>query len=206
MKKLFLSGSVASHGNYFLAFEALGAELVTDSPERCDGLLLPGGPDIHPRHYGQEIDGSRGIREDLDAADFAIARRFIGERRPIIGICRGMQLINVAFGGTLHQDIAGHAAIDGRDSVHPVRTDDPLLSALYGERFPVNSCHHQSVDRLGCGLRAIAWADDGCVEAIRHETLPVFAVQWHPERLCGSFVRADAVEGAPLLERLLALF
>ena len=172
----------ANFENYRLALTSLGA-LLTEDPAAADALLLPGGGDVDPRRYGQEIDGSENIDPDRDARELALIDAFRGAGKPILGICRGHQLINVAFGGTLHQHIEGHSRIDGRDRIHASRTLDPLLTRLYGERFPVNSAHHQSVDRLAPGFEAVQWADDGTVEAMRHRTLPIFSVQWHPERL-----------------------
>ena len=203
MKQIYLCGNAADFANYCNAFAALGAAVMTDSPERCDLLLLPGGADVHPRFYGQEITGARGIDEARDLSELAAARRFIAAGRPILGICRGQQLLNVALGGTLHQHIEGHGPADGKDRVHPVHTEDAFFHALYGKRFPVNSCHHQSIDLLGEGLRPILWADDGCIEAVRHETLPIFAVQFHPERMCFAHARSDTVDGAALLAAVL---
>ena len=169
--------------NYYNALTALGAEVSYTDPETCDGLVLPGGGDVDPALYGQADEGCHGIDRERDENELAVLRRFIEWKKPVLGICRGCQLINVAFGGTLHQDIPGHGRTDGKDHQHEVTTKDPFLCAIYGERFIVNSAHHQSVDKLGEGLRALQWADDGTIEAIRHETLPIFAVQWHPERL-----------------------
>ena len=167
---------------YKNALLSLGASL-TEEPVEADALLLPGGGDIHPRRYGREIDGSTEIDEARDEEEFALLRRFLDAGKPVFGVCRGLQLINVAFGGTLHQHIEGHNRIDGQDRLHESRTNDPLLRALYGERFLVNSAHHQSIDALAEGFDAVQWAEDGTIEAIRHRTLPVFATQWHPERL-----------------------
>ena len=114
-----------------------------------------------------------------------------------MGICRGAQLINVALGGSLHQDIADHNRIDDTDRIHGSVTDDPVLMSLYGKSFMINSSHHQAADRLGEGLRAVQWSDDGIVEALRHESLPIFAVQWHPERL------RDPIDGWELIRHWL---
>lgn len=103
----------------------------------------------------------------------------------VLGICRGHQVINVFFGGTLVQDLPGHGAAGDIDRLHFVRTAASPLRELYGERHVVNSAHHQAVDRLGSGLRALQWAPDGTVEALCHRTLPVWGVQWHPERTGG---------------------
>ena len=169
--------------NYVAALTALGAEVRFADPESCDGLLLPGGWDVDPALYGQENRGSQGIDRALDRRETEAVRLFTALGRPILGICRGVQVINVAFGGTLHQDIPGHDRIGEKDRIHGSCTVDRELIGLYGQRFPVNSSHHQAVDLPGEGLRPVQWAEDGTVEALRHDTLPVFGVQWHPERL-----------------------
>ena len=94
-----------------------------------------------------------------------------------------MQSINVFFGGDLVQDWPGHSAVNGADRLHTVTTVPSPLQTLYDHRCTVNSSHHQIVGRLGHGLEALQWADDGAVEALRHRTLPVWGVQWHPERM-----------------------
>ena len=183
MKKVFLGWPSQPFANYTAALERLGAAVERRNAEACDALLLPGGGDIDPRRYGQRPTRSQDIDAARDACELALFRRFAAEGKPILGICRGLQLVNVALGGTLCQHIDGHSRADGADRRHLVRTDDALLLSLYGERFPVNSAHHQRAARLGVGLRAAAWAEDGTIEALRHEALPIFAVQWHPERL-----------------------
>ena len=196
MKRIYLSERLP---NYLAALSLLGLT-ATDDPESADALLLPGGGDVHPRFYGQHVDGAANIDEARDVRELALTRAFAATKKPIFGICRGSQIINVAFGGTLHQHIDGHSQLDGADRLHETHTDDALLRSLYGTRLTVNSAHHQSVDRLGIGLHAVQWADDGTVEALRHAALPIFAVQWHPERLCGTFERDDAVDGGLLLK------
>lgn len=169
---------------YAEALRALGAEACFEGLEACDGLLLPGGGDIDPARYGQKNLGSRDIDPERDALEFAALTTALRLGLPVLGICRGCQLINVALGGTLHQDIPDHSGLgEGVDRLHPSRTVDPMLIDLYGEEFIINSSHHQAVDRPGEGFRPVQWAPDGTVEAIRHETLPLFGVQWHPERL-----------------------
>ena len=184
MKKIFIGWSAQPFPRYIDVLTALGAPIEREDPDGCAALLLPGGADIHPRFYGQAVNGARDIDEARDTYEFAVFRRFFDTGKPIFGVCRGMQLINIALGGTLLQHIGGHDQIaEDVFDTHSVHTDDELLLRLGGERFVVNSAHHQAVDRLGAGLRAVAWADDGIVEAIRHETRPIFGVQWHPERL-----------------------
>ncbi len=195
MKTIYLSQPLP---NYLAALSLLGLS-AADTPETADALLLTGGGDIHPRFYGQPIAHAADIDEARDLRELALTHAFIARSAPIFGICRGLQVINVAFGGTLRQHIDGHGQVNGIGRLHETRTDDALLRSLYGAHFTVNSAHHQSVGRLGTSLHAVQWADDGTVEALRHATLPVFAVQWHPERLCGAFARRDAVDGALLL-------
>ena len=196
MKTIYLSQPLP---NYLAALTLLGLS-AADMPEEADALLLTGGGDVHPRFYGQSPAGAAAIDEARDLRELALTRAFAARSAPIFGICRGLQVINVAFGGTLRQHIDGHGQVDGADRLHETYTDGVLLHSLYGTRFTVNSAHHQSVDRLGTQLRATQWANDGTVEALRHETLPIFAVQWHPERLCGNLARADAVDGELLLK------
>ena len=195
MKMIYLSVPLP---NYINALHAAGFSPAGE-PTRADALLLPGGGDLHPRLYGQSFAGSADIDESRDASELSLVRTFAAQKKPIFGICRGLQLINVAFGGTLHQHIDGHSQIDGNDRLHETHTDDPLLRSLYGGRFTVNSAHHQSVACPGSKLCAVQWAADGTVEALRHRTLPIFAVQWHPERLCGKFARSNAIDGLILL-------
>ena len=195
MKTIYLSQPLP---NYLAALDLLGLS-AADTPETADALLLTGGGDIHPRFYAQPITHAADIDEARDLRELALTRTFAARSAPIFGICRGLQVINVALGGTLHQHIDGHGQVDGIDRLHETRTDDALLRSLYGTRFTVNSAHHQSIDRLGTGLHAVQWADDGTVEALRHATLPIFAVQWHPEPLCRAFARRDAVDGALVL-------
>ena len=153
----------------------------------CDALILPGGGDISPVLFGERNNGSRDIDTELDILQFQAFEYAIMQNLPILGICKGMQLINVALGGTLVQDIPTgdiHRYQDG-DRYHSTTIlKGSLLYRLYGEEAIVNSAHHQCVNRLGNGLRAIQWCpDDHCVEAIMHESLPILGVQWHPERI-----------------------
>ena len=199
MKTVYLSARLK---NYEKALSLAGAALA-EVPERADALLLPGGGDMHPRFYGQAINGSTDIDEGRDARELALIDDFLRTGRQVIGICRGLQVLNVYFGGTLRQHIAGHSRIDGADRLHTVNSLPGLLRELYGARFTVNSAHHQAVRRLGKGLCVLACADDGTVEAVGHKTLPVFAAQWHPERLCGAFAQPGTADGARLFDALL---
>ena len=159
------------------------------SPEpdlSCAGLVLCGGGDLDPELFGWPQAGGDPPDRERDVAELALFRAFYQAGRPILGICRGMQVINVFFGGDLVQDWPGHSAADGADRLHAIKTAPSRLRALYGTHCIVNSSHHQVVGQLGDHLEPLQWADDGAVEALRHRTLPVWGVQWHPERLSAS--------------------
>ena len=198
-----------SYTNYFAAMEALGAEGVKAAadadPTAYDGLLLPGGVDVDTARYHQPVTGANEPDLALDALQFTAVDRFFRAGKPIFGICRGHQLLNVYFGGTLIQDIAQGAAHDWDrdppgDKVHFAQAlEGSWTAALYGTRFPVNSAHHQAVDRLGEGLVVDMWSEDGLVEAMHHESGLVYSVQWHPERMCFVKRREDTVDGAVVL-------
>ena len=199
--------------NYLNAMAGLGAEGILvgaeADPAAFDGLLLPGGGDMDPARYHRENAGSKGIDPLLDEVQFAAAERFIRAGVPVLGICRGHQLLNVLFGGTLIQDLPqkeAHAREEGSDEdrVHMVTAAlDGWMDKLYGRHFSVNSSHHQGVDVAGTGLTVDAYSDDGVVEAMHHRTLPVWCVQWHPERMCLSHRREDTVDGSVLLRDFL---
>ena len=205
-KTVFIWGRRGSYENYGRAVRAAGGHVRLSEDLRdaacCGGLLLPGGGDLEPWRYGRKNTSSRGLDPWRDRAELELLRWFAAKRRPVRGICRGLQVINVACGGTLGQDLPGHSAAVGIDRLHTVRAAPSILRSMYGERCIVNSAHHQAVDRLGSGLEAVQWAPDGTVEALVHRNLPVWAVQWHPERLRGSWARAGAADG----ERIFGAF
>lgn len=152
----------------------------------CDGLILPGGGDITPLFYGQALHGSRSIDTELDILQIQALDFFVHNHKPILGICKGMQLINIYFGGTLVQDMtnsSAHQQAEG-DVLHPSSTlPGTILYQLFGENFVINSNHHQAIDKLAKCLRIIQTAPDNVIEAFVHSTLPILGVQWHPERL-----------------------
>lgn len=171
----------------------LTAMLPPDAPERAaaavariDGLVIAGGPDVDPARYGAECSPLTGPpAPERDAWELALVEAALAAGVPLLGICRGMQLLNVALGGTLVQHLDGHAEVVGVFGRHPVK---PVPGTLYGglvpEEVTVATYHHQAVERLGEGLVPSAYAADGTVEAVE---LPadrgwVLGVQWHPER------------------------
>lgn len=185
-KSVLILGTAEKFANYKRAVEAVGGRAVFCASEEpgtaYDAVLLPGGGDLEPWRYGQENTASRGLEPERDAAELALLARCAARETPVLGICRGLQTINVFFGGTLVQDIPNHSATDGVDQQHEAVNGPSFLRELYGETMTVNSAHHQAVDQLGAGLEAAQRASDGTIEAFFHKQLPIWAVQWHPER------------------------
>ncbi|MEV8632876.1 gamma-glutamyl-gamma-aminobutyrate hydrolase family protein [Streptosporangium sp. NPDC051023] len=159
--------------------------------ERLDGLILAGGGDVDPARYGQAQHEQTGyVREFRDTAEFGLVRAALERGVPFLGVCRGLQVLNVALGGSLHQhlpDVVGgrdHAPAPGRYGRMPVKpTPGSLTSEILGTGpAEVAHYHHQAVDRVGAGLTVTATAEDGTVEAVELRDHPfALAVQWHPE-------------------------
>ncbi len=184
--------------------------------ERLDGILLPGGEDIDPANYGAERHPQLGPTDhERDRTELLLAEWALAAGMPLLGVCRGVQVINVACGGTLYQDLHSERPdLDKHDYfppkferfriVHNVGVaPDSLLARALGDAHEVNSMHHQGIATLGNGLRAVGVAEDGLIEAVEMPGLPfVLGVQWHPEELAktdphsgslfNEFVRAAA--------------
>ncbi len=192
--------------SYVKAVAAAGAApvLIPQGPDeaalhrlmsRLDGVLFSGGGDIETwRFNGVDHPSLGGINPDRDRVELALFQEAVNQHKPFLGICRGIQLVNVACGGSLYVDIPSHlpGAIQHdfhkghpRDyPAHPVRLEkDCRLAHILGEANPaVNSLHHQGVERLGQDLQACGWTADGLVEALEMPAYPFgMAVQWHPE-------------------------
>ncbi len=175
------------------------ADLAESYYEYIDGLILSGGGDPDPVYYGEEP--LRGIREITPARDdfeVLLSRMAMSGKKPVLAVCRGMQVLNVAAGGSLYQDLGGVTRQEHMQQApryhgtHYVELDNGsfLYRIVQKERIRVNSFHHQGVKLVGNGLKAVAWSSDGLTEAVEAEDgRYVFGVQWHPE-CCWEF---DAV-------------
>lgn len=175
----------------------------------CDGLLLGGGEDVQPALFGQEDRGSGPADPARDRAELALLEAYWKAGKPILGICRGMQILNVFLGGDLIQDLPDsqrpfHRSGKGPDAVHPIRTaPDSLLHGWYGQIFQTNSSHHQVVDRPGRGVVITAWSEGGTAEALEVPGRPVLGVQFHPERPSFQNLRGDGEDPLAIFHWLL---
>ena len=159
-----------------------------------DGVLFPGGADVEPARYGEEAHPTVVVDEVLDGLELELAAWAVAEEVPTLGLCRGQQLLNVALGGSLVQDLPSDGIPHPQSPHHGPRSElvhrvevsgDSRLAGIFGtDTLAVNSYHHQAVRRLGRGLRAVAWSSDGVVEGIESADHPwLLGVQFHPEDL-----------------------
>jgi putative glutamine amidotransferase len=166
---------------------------VSDAYDRLmstvDGLVLTGGADVEPERYGQEQHPATYTRPDRDAFEFGLFAAARRQRKPVLGVCRGLQVMSVALGGTLTQHLpeAGHTtehqpapATFGRGTV--TLADGSRVAAILGRETKTLCYHHQAIDRLGSGLEPVGWAADGTIEAAELPGEFILGVQWHPEQ------------------------
>jgi putative glutamine amidotransferase len=196
----------AVNSPYVTGLHAAGAEVVLLPPgprgvpdvvlDRLDGLLIPGGVDVGPECYGEDRRDALGeVDEELDGLELPLVRTAVRRRLPVFGICRGQQVVNVALGGTLYQDLASDGATDfphateqekGRDHLAhaiDVTPGSHLREALGAGRLEVNSFHHQAVRTLAPGLLVTAVSPDGIAEGLETADGLVLTIQCHPEEL-----------------------
>ncbi|MFZ3047606.1 MAG: gamma-glutamyl-gamma-aminobutyrate hydrolase family protein [Desulfatirhabdiaceae bacterium] len=168
------------------------SEIILQMVEPFDGFLFPGGIDVDPRFYAEtKIDALGSADPELDRFQMTVFHAAVTRKKPVLGICRGIQLINVALGGSLYQDIPSQfstATLKHMQDVLSFDVDHPVTIApatrlhdIFGPEIRVNSRHHQSVKELGDGLIVTARAPDGVIEAAEHRELSIDLVQWHPE-------------------------
>lgn len=197
--------------NYLFSVEAAGGIPlilpIFDDPEAldrytamCDAYIVPGGIDVNPISYGEQPHPLlETTRLDYDEYQLHLIKRMLRTEKPMLAICRGIQIMNVAFGGTLYQDVSLHGPGTMRHSQREIMPggishkviieEGSILQRLYGNELWTNSYHHQAIKDLGEGLRVTARAEDGIIEAVEAVDHPyMHAVQWHPESF---FVRKD---------------
>lgn len=180
----------------------------------ADGIVFTGSNcDISPALYGQENRKSELCNNTLDEMELQLFKAFFERNKPILGICRGVQIINVALGGTLIQDIPAevsaltvHGNIYRKETqFHPVKArEGSLFHKLFGANFVTNSYHHQAVKDCGKGLIPTVTTEEGIIEAVEHEVKPIIAVQWHPERTIGQ-EQLELTDMTPLFQHFIDL-
>lgn len=218
MKKVGVIASkyAAKSRNYYAAVEAAGAEVIVLDPysgdsdidllcNEIDGLLIPGGVDIQPSFYHEENIACGELDPVLDDFEMDALTKTLNAQKPVLGVCRGLQLLNVFFGGTLYQDIFCancHKRDHEADRVHLTKVvPDTFIYEVYKKpEIYVNSAHHQAVKDLGKDLVPAQFSQEGILEAFYHKNKPIYAVQWHPERMCLENVRTDTENGLELFK------
>jgi putative glutamine amidotransferase len=203
--------SILRAGGLPLLLPTAALDRVNPWLDRIQGLVLIGGGDIDPASYGAASHETiYNLDRDRDACEFALAREALQRQMPLLAICRGMQVVNVVLGGTLHRHLpevfgqqVAHRLPPRETTRHPVNIapEAHIVKAMGATRVTSVSWHHQAIDRLGEGLRPVAWTEDGVIEAVELDGNPhLLAVQWHPEL---SAAEDPAQQG--LFDRLAAL-
>ena len=219
MGKVMVAGYERLTGNYVRALQEAGTDsfvsLRVADVENCDALVLPGGGDIAPDLPGISqvyVDLKKNclhqVDRNLDRVQLAILDRAVQRQIPVLGVCKGHQLIALYFGGSLYCDLPEakwHEGQDGEDARHMVQiVPGSQLSKVYPSQIIVNSWHHQAVACPGKHMTVNAWwrGRHLVIEGMEHETLPIWSVQWHPERLSGSMRTYGMADG----EKIIHLF
>ena len=173
--------------------EISNAKAIADYASLVDGICIPGGLDVYPRTYGQSFTEYVGeVRPEKDVFEMVLVKKAIASEKPILGICRGMQLVNVVLGGELIQDIpklVGTSIVHNLPKAQPwlpihtisIRKETSLYETLGKESVWVNSFHHQALSKIGDGLEIVAHSEDGIVEAVECKSPWILGVQYHPE-------------------------
>ncbi len=189
--KVFVLDNGCNLTNYINAIKECNSKVVfskdIEKSKRCDALVLTGGGDVLPYFYQKNKCCTDKVDINLDILEFTLIKDFVANGRKILGICKGMQLLNVYFGGTLYKNIPYHFS-KKYDLFHTVKIEnDCFLNNLFSSKIIVNSAHRQAVNKLGQNLSALCKSNDDIIEAVKHNTLPIIATQFHPERLAENF-------------------
>ena len=170
----------------------------------CDGLVLSGGEDIEPEIFGETILNDTVVLDTIRSQfEIPLIHAFMKENKPILAICRGSQILSCILGGDLWQDLAEQKNLCHNDKNlrHEVScAEGSLLHRLFGDKVKVNSTHHQAVRNVAPGFWVSALSEEGIVEAYEHPTLPIWATQFHPERLTGNWSDGSTPDFAPLFD------
>lgn len=188
MKKVFIYGDEKVLVNYKIAVEKAGGKAVISenvyAAKDCDALILAGGGDVSPCFYGAIEKNCKSVSLIRDVTEQYLLALFERRAAPVLGVCRGLQLINVYFGGTLAQSITNakmHKCESG-DAYHRIYDLSGFMAKLYERSPTVNSCHRQRIDMLAKGVLCRAKSRDGVIEAIEVKGSRIIGVQFHPER------------------------
>jgi putative glutamine amidotransferase len=187
--KIFIFNSNDLATNYLKAIKNCNANFIISNKVEdclsCTHLLLCGGGDINPFFYNESPVSSNDIDDNRDLSELYLINYFYKRNLPILGICRGMQILNIAFGGNLRQAIVDkelHYSSNG-DCFHFVNNCHGFTKLLYGKSLKVNSKHKQCVNKIANSFLPCSFSDDGICEAIEHQNGKILGVQFHPERL-----------------------
>ena len=216
-KRILIVGDITKKTNYFSAVREAGAEpfgiekmSAEEAVSKADAIVIQGGADVNPALYGEENTASVAIDDALDTLELEVLKAAAEKKVRTLGICRGLQIMNVFFGGSLIQHIncaTQHARDEGSeaDKIHSSSVLKPsFVYDIFGKtQLTINSAHHQAIKTLGKGLCAVQYSNEGIIEAVEHDSLPFYALQWHPERLCLSFARSDAADGLKVFDWLI---
>lgn len=188
MKSIFIYGQNSILTNYVKAFSSTKTKTICSQDltlaDKCSTLVLAGGGDLSPSLYRENNYHCQNIDYKRDLDELYLIDKFCQQKKPIVGICRGIQILNVYFGGSLIQHIDGHCQIDGIDTTHQiVCRKQGILHNYYGNNAQVNSAHHQAINTCGKWLIPDSVSSDGIIESVYHFHLPIYGFQFHPERL-----------------------
>lgn len=192
-----ITDAVLQAGGIAVSIPIHDSDHSADFIDQLDGLILSGGSDITPRLYGESLSQKADRIDPLrDEREIALIKAAINKGIPILGICRGMQLMNVVYGGSLYQDLSYNPDITIQHNtlssptiiIHDIHVKEgSYFERLIPEETGANSFHHQAIKNLGSGIEAVAWADDGVIEAIESKAYNFVGVQYHPESLVATY-------------------